>query len=337
MGRAAVSHMPHRNAGPGWAMVTLVSGVCVASGMPRPAVAQPESAAPAEPELPCAVKLRRADPVFADALLTQIRDLGGCKVALDVYIVKTDGGYYLVVRDSLGRMQDRVVPSLQLAATLIASFAESSVELTPTRVTPVFDSDSPDASSEPIRSTRPTAFPTLASNRDFGRSTILAQLGRTNEAMAMQAVELHVDVGRLASSVVAAVALSLQHEAATTPVMRTDLDITSFVARRDGGWATGYLRVHSDRRVGLEPVLGLGVGILAQRRVIANYLPGYVVAYQQESALAIRMSVGVVASYALDPHVRFVVQLQAIAGAATAPGGGIDVALLGGLGLRYTP
>ncbi len=336
MGRAEVAHVPRCSAGTGW--VALATGLCVVGGIPLKAAAQSANApATDEPAVPCAVKLRRADPAFADALLTQIRDLGGCKVALDVYIVKTDGGYYLLVRDSLGRMQDRVVPSLPLAATLIASFVESSVELTPTRVTPVFDSDSPDANAEPNRGARPTTPPSLTANRDFGRSTILAQLGRTDESMVMQAVELHVDVGRLASSVVAAVALSLQHEVATTPVMRTDLDITSFVARRDGGWATGYLRVHSDRRVGIEPVLGLGVGFLAQRRVIANSLPGYVVAYQQESALAIRMSVGVVASYAMDSHVRFVVQLQGIAGAATAPGGGIDVALLGGLGLRYTP
>ncbi|MBP9087952.1 MAG: hypothetical protein KBG15_17655 [Kofleriaceae bacterium] len=308
-------------------LVTDVRSLCVV-----PATAQP---APTSSSVPCAVKLRRADPVFAEALLAHIRDLGGCKVALDVYIVKTDGGYYLLVRDSLGRMQDRVVPSLQLAATLIASFAESSVELPPVRVTPAFDAERPEGNSQAAAGR--VAEPIRTGNGDFGRATILAQAGAFADSIGLQAVELQVDLGRLASSVVAAVAVSLQHDFATAPVMRTDAAISSFVARRDGGWGTGYLRYRSERRLALEPILGLSVGYLEQRRVIATTLPGYVVEYQQETALAIRMSGGALASYGFDPHVRLVVQVQALAGTATVPGGGIDVAWLGGVGLRYTP
>ncbi|HPH68062.1 MAG TPA: hypothetical protein PLF40_20035 [Kofleriaceae bacterium] len=278
------------------------------------------------------MKLRRADPAFAGSLLQSIRALGGCKAELEVFIVKTESGYYLLVRDSLGRMQDRLVPSLELAATLIASFAESPLDVAPLRATPAFDAENPDQASP---ANAPAARPPEALNVPWGRTTAAVLVGRESHNLQVQAVDVQLDVGRLGQQVAAA-SVSYQREVADAAVVLTDDNIASFLARRDGIWVSGYLRYASLRTFAVEPTIGLGAAVMWQRRVIASSAPGTLPVYTNDAALALRGTLGLQASYALDSQVRIVTSIQGVAAAATEAGGGVDFAWLAGIGIRYT-
>lgn len=79
--------------------------------------------AAAEPE-PCGVRLVRAPADVAPALASRLAALDACAAPLEVWIVRSDEGLYLVARDPLGRMRERMVPDLEVAAALIASWVE---------------------------------------------------------------------------------------------------------------------------------------------------------------------------------------------------------------------
>lgn len=307
----------------------MVATCTVAAAQPAPSAAPP---LPVEADAPCAVKLRRADPSFAGPLLESIRRLGGCKAELEVFIVKTDSGYYLLVRDNLGRMQDRMVTSLELAATLIASFAESPMDVTPLRVTPVFDAENPEQAG--VGEARKSA-PREPLNVPWGRTTVAVMAGRESHSLAVQAVDVQLDVGRLGQQVVAT-GISYQREVVDSAIVLTDDNITSFLARRDGIWVSAYLRHQSLRTFAVEPIVGLSAAVMLQTRVIASSVPGVLPAYAHDAALALRGTTGLQISYALDPQVRVVASMQGVIAAATEAGGGVDLAWLVGLGFRYT-
>jgi hypothetical protein len=84
-----------------------------------PAVAQPVTSPSA-----CSVDLVRApDDVRAviDAWLAHARH---CSLALEVRVVPTEHGLYVVATDDRGTLRDRVVPDAQTAGALIASWAD---------------------------------------------------------------------------------------------------------------------------------------------------------------------------------------------------------------------
>jgi hypothetical protein len=86
-------------------------------------------AQPADPAAPisrpsaCTVDIVRAPddvrPVVEGWIGGELR----CAVALEVRIVKTDGGLYLLARDDRGRSFERIVPDAESAGALIASWA----------------------------------------------------------------------------------------------------------------------------------------------------------------------------------------------------------------------
>jgi hypothetical protein len=82
-----------------------------------PAVAQPVAHADT-----CDVRIVRA-PEGVRAAVQHWLDGERCSVALEIRIIPTDGGLYVLSRDPLGRVHERVVPDAQAAGLLIASWA----------------------------------------------------------------------------------------------------------------------------------------------------------------------------------------------------------------------
>jgi hypothetical protein len=70
----------------------------------------------------CRVTIVRA-PDDARAIVEQwVASEPRCNIQLELRIVPTDGGLYLLARDEYGRMRERVVPDAQAAGVLVASW-----------------------------------------------------------------------------------------------------------------------------------------------------------------------------------------------------------------------
>ena len=103
-----------------------------------PAVAQPGE--PAAERTACAVTILRA-PEDVRAVVEQwVHAEPRCSITLEVRIVPTDGGLYLLARDEAGGVRERIVPDAQSAGVLVASWvaadAGSSASSPPAPVPP---------------------------------------------------------------------------------------------------------------------------------------------------------------------------------------------------------
>jgi hypothetical protein len=90
--------------------------------------AVPAGADPAPP-VPCGVQVRRAPPDLGEAIRLRLAQLSACDVRLDVWIVRAEDGLYVIARDELGRVRERIVPDAEVAAALIASWVEIDVSM----------------------------------------------------------------------------------------------------------------------------------------------------------------------------------------------------------------
>jgi hypothetical protein len=69
---------------------------------------------------------------------------GDCRIALDVRAIPTDGGLYLLARDSNGLLHERLVPDAQSAGVLVASWvANDSIQPAPTPPPPPHSTRAP--------------------------------------------------------------------------------------------------------------------------------------------------------------------------------------------------
>jgi hypothetical protein len=71
----------------------------------------------------CDVKIMRAPDDVRAVIESWVKAEPRCAVALEVRVVPTQGGLYLLVRDEHGRERERVVPDAQSAGVLVASWA----------------------------------------------------------------------------------------------------------------------------------------------------------------------------------------------------------------------
>jgi len=105
-------------------MRTLIIPLLLAAAGPalaQPAPAPPVAAPPAAPST-CSVTIVRApDPVRAT--IEQWLAKEHCTLALQVRIIPTEGGLYLLATDEHGRVRERIVPDAASAGVLIASWA----------------------------------------------------------------------------------------------------------------------------------------------------------------------------------------------------------------------
>ncbi|HEY5926543.1 MAG TPA: hypothetical protein VIV11_32875 [Kofleriaceae bacterium] len=91
-----------------------------------PAAAQPSRGT-------CQVNIARAPDDVRGVVESWVQAEPRCTISLEVRIVPTNGGLYLLARDEFGRVRERVVPDAQSAGVLIASWvaADSHENQTP--------------------------------------------------------------------------------------------------------------------------------------------------------------------------------------------------------------
>ncbi len=76
----------------------------------------------------CSVAIPRAPEEVRIEIETWVRAEPRCSVELEIRVVPTEGGYYLLARDRQGRVRERIVPNAQSAGVLVASWvADDSV------------------------------------------------------------------------------------------------------------------------------------------------------------------------------------------------------------------
>jgi hypothetical protein len=99
-------------------------------------VASRSAAQPAAPEIAgpgaCEVTIVRAPDDVRQEIESWVAREPFCRVALDVRVIPTEGGLYLLARDSSGLLHERLVPDAQAAGVLIASWvADDALEPPP--------------------------------------------------------------------------------------------------------------------------------------------------------------------------------------------------------------
>jgi hypothetical protein len=98
--------------------LTLIAVLLVAHRSAAQPAAPPEIAGPGT----CEVAIVRAPDDVRREIESWVAREPFCRVALDVRVIPTDGGLYLLARDSAGLLHERLVPDAQAAGVLIASW-----------------------------------------------------------------------------------------------------------------------------------------------------------------------------------------------------------------------
>lgn len=103
----------------------LVLAAAPVAAQPAAPIAAPPSAPvvaqPAAPQ-PCTVTYVRAPDDVRAVVDSWVRAEPQCNSSLELRIVPTEGGLYLLARDSSGRLRERMVPDAQSAGVLVASW-----------------------------------------------------------------------------------------------------------------------------------------------------------------------------------------------------------------------
>jgi hypothetical protein len=95
------------------------------------------AAQPADPPTlveahPCTVTIVRAPDDVRREIEDWVHREVACRISLDVRVIPTDGGLYLLARESTGKLHERLVPDGQAAGVLVASWvANDSLEPLP--------------------------------------------------------------------------------------------------------------------------------------------------------------------------------------------------------------
>jgi hypothetical protein len=85
-------------------------------------VATPAAAQPVTQPKACQVSIVRAPDEVRSVIEAWVSSEPQCSVALEVRIVPTEGGLYLLAQDEQGRVRERIVPDAQTAGVLVASW-----------------------------------------------------------------------------------------------------------------------------------------------------------------------------------------------------------------------
>jgi hypothetical protein len=107
-------------------MKTAILALCLAAA---PAAAQP-GVAPASNST-CALTIARAPDDVREVIERWVHAEPRCTTALEVRVVPTEGGLYLLARDEHGRVRERVVPDAQSAGVLVASWVAADAASAP--------------------------------------------------------------------------------------------------------------------------------------------------------------------------------------------------------------
>jgi hypothetical protein len=94
-------------------LVAVIGVTCVAPAAGAQPVTSPSR---------CEVTFARAPDDVRAVIETWVRAESRCSTTLEVRVVPTEGGLYLMARDGQGRVRERVVPDAQSAGVLVASW-----------------------------------------------------------------------------------------------------------------------------------------------------------------------------------------------------------------------
>lgn len=124
--------------------------------------AAPAAAQPA----PCPVTFVRAPDDVRAVIEEWVRAEPVCATALELRIVPTEGGLYLLARDDAGRVRERVVPDAQAAGVLVASWVAADANVAPAAAPPANRPaaavEATPAAAPPIAAEPPGAVPAVA-------------------------------------------------------------------------------------------------------------------------------------------------------------------------------
>jgi hypothetical protein len=85
-------------------------------------LASPAAAQPVTSPAACEVTIARAPDDVRAVVESWVRSEAACSISLELRIVPTDGGLYLLAEDAQGRVRERIVPDAQTAGVLVASW-----------------------------------------------------------------------------------------------------------------------------------------------------------------------------------------------------------------------
>lgn len=85
-------------------------------------LASPAAAQPVTSPAACQVTIARAPDDVRAVVESWVRSEAACSISLELRIVPTDGGLYLLAEDAQGRVRERIVPDAQTAGVLVASW-----------------------------------------------------------------------------------------------------------------------------------------------------------------------------------------------------------------------
>jgi hypothetical protein len=85
-------------------------------------LASPAAAQPVTSPAACEVTIARAPDDVRAVVESWVRSEAACSISLELRIVPTDGGLYLLAEDEQGRVRERIVPDAQTAGVLVASW-----------------------------------------------------------------------------------------------------------------------------------------------------------------------------------------------------------------------
>lgn len=91
----------------------------------------------------CQVTIARAPDDVREVVEAWVRSEPQCSKALEVRIVPTEGGLYLLAQDEQGRIRDRVVPDAETAGVLVASWIADDHAPAPVRSVNPFEARAP--------------------------------------------------------------------------------------------------------------------------------------------------------------------------------------------------
>jgi hypothetical protein len=118
-------------------------------GPPTPAAVT----APAAEQRPCEVLVLRAPYDVRKAIEAWVAQEAACSTSLEVRVVPSEGGLYLLAREPNGRIHERLVPDAQSAGVLIASWMAND------SVAPVLSRDLPPPPPRPSAHISPLLSP----------------------------------------------------------------------------------------------------------------------------------------------------------------------------------
>lgn len=337
--------------------IVLAGSAGVAAGDPAPAGAT-------EPP-PCGVHIDRAPAEIGAAIERRLVALSACSGRLDVWVVRSEDGLYVIARDELGRVRERVVPDVEVAAALIASWVEIDAQAPligagalappPSPATTAAQSPSPSPSRVAQVDDLPPSRPPFT---DVGEHVVppdtgdgaamsptmglTAFAGVTIGGMTTAGAVIDRDLVTHDGVAIAAMAIVTRDIASSYYIVHWDDDFF----RETGRWGgAAMLEIHRRFGTGLirvSPSIAFGFGVTRHEVLVAPDAPAGEIA-MTELRSEVTYGPRIAATLAVGIKVAPSIDLELTGGwmftAYQSGGDGVDPSdqsLVGGLGLRYT-